>query len=103
MASDKLESREDLGGTDRKLARASKLIAQAKADLAHINAIVRDSDGEVLARIATPLLARDLSRVIANVDTGTEIQLKQAARIIRSGAASTFASGYTATPRHIVS
>jgi hypothetical protein len=47
-------------------------------------AIIRDSDSEVLARAANLLLARELFRVIANVNFPDEILLKQGARIIES-------------------
>lgn len=49
--------------------------------------IIRDSDGEVLARITDLLLARELFRAIAAANPADEILLKQGARIIESSAA----------------
>lgn len=46
--------------------------------------IIRNSDSEVLARAATLLLAREIFRVIVNVNFPEEVQLKQGARIIES-------------------
>lgn len=50
-------------------------------------AILRASDNEVLARAATLLLARELFRVISNVNFPEEIHLRQGARIIESNRA----------------
>lgn len=50
-------------------------------------AIIRDSDSEVLARVATLLLARDLFRAIAVANPSDEILLKQGVRIIESSGA----------------
>jgi hypothetical protein len=47
-------------------------------------AIIRDSDGEVLARIANLLLARELFQAIAAANSGDEILLKHGVRIIES-------------------
>lgn len=46
--------------------------------------IIRSSDSEVLARAATLLLAREIFRVIVNVNFPEEVLLKQGARIIES-------------------
>lgn len=45
-------------------------------------AILLATDNEVLARAANLLLARELFRVIVNVNFPDEIQLRQGARII---------------------
>jgi hypothetical protein len=47
--------------------------------------IIRSSNSEVPARAANLLLAREIFRVIVNVNFPEEILLKQRARIIESG------------------
>lgn len=45
--------------------------------------IIRNSDGEVLARVATLLLAREVFRLVANVNFPEEVLLKQETRSLR--------------------
>lgn len=48
--------------------------------------VIRAADNEVLARVANLLLARELFRVIANVNFPDTVLLKQGARIIETSA-----------------
>jgi hypothetical protein len=48
--------------------------------------IIRDSDAEVLARVATLMLARELFRVISNIYFPEQILLKQETRVIKTSA-----------------
>jgi hypothetical protein len=63
----------------------SVLLNRMREDLPF--AVIRDSDGEVLARIANLLLAHELFRAIAAANPGDEILLKHGIRIIESSAA----------------
>lgn len=48
--------------------------------------IIRTSDSEVLARVSTLLLAREVFRLAANVSFPEEIHLKQETRVIETSA-----------------